>query len=150
MRPRSLLALTLAASLSMPAIAGEGKLGLSDTLLLSGVSVVVLPLYLLSGAGVFLSQEVSSRMMEKNKRWEVAKVAPQGETTALELRSEDKELKIDMTVATATVRTQGLQVRDRLDIEPIGRAGYAVNKGTATIGVLAQPDSGMAHSAPRN
>lgn len=150
MRPQSLLAFTLAASLSLPASAGDGKLGPSEATFLSIITVAAVPLMLLSGAGQVLSEKVTSEKMEGNRRWEVTNVAPQGERTAVELRSEDGQLKIDMTVATGTARAQGLQVRDRLEIEPIGKAGYAVNKGVATIGVLAQRDSGMVHSKARD
>lgn len=150
MRPHSLPALILAAAIASPATAGEGKLGPSEALFLSTASVAILPFYMLSAAGVHLSQQASKGIKERGKRWEVTNVAPQGERTAVELRSEDKELKIAMTVPTATVRAQGVQLHDQVEIEPIGKAGYAVSKGAATIGVLAQPDSGMLHSQPRN
>lgn len=150
MRPRSLLALILAASLSMPASAGEGKLGPSEALLISGFSVAVYPFLLLSAAGQTLSEKVTPEKMAHNRRWEVTNVAAQGERTAVELRSQDKELKIDMVVPTGTAQAQGLQVRDQVEIAPIGKAGYAVTKGEATIGVLAQSGTGLVHSKARD
>lgn len=150
MRPCSVLAITLAASIALPASAGDGNLGPSEAVFLSAISVVAIPFLLLSGVGKTLSETVSAEKMESNKRWEVTKVTPQAERTAVELRSEDKQLKIDMTVATAMARSQGLQVHDQVDIAPIGKAGYAVSKGATTIAVLAQAGSGMVHSRARN
>ncbi|MGJ9420680.1 hypothetical protein ACHAC9_23450 [Massilia sp. CMS3.1] len=148
MRSQSLVAVTLALALSLPASAGEVKSPL-DASIMGSFVVVVAPLVLSFIGGGALSEAVSSERMERNKRWEVTDVRPQGGKTALVLRSGDKDMKIDMAVATAAARAQHLQVRDQLDIEPIGQTGYTVKKGQTTIGVLARPDNGMVHSTPR-
>lgn len=150
MHLRPFLALTLAAALASPASAGEMPMKTPlDASAIASVVVVVVPLMLVSGAGLLISHASGTERMANNRRWEVKKVHPQGARTALELRSKDEDLKIDMAVATATARLQKLQVRDQLEIEAVGNAGYAVRKGATTIGVLTQPGSGMVHSQAR-
>jgi hypothetical protein len=121
----------------------------SDASVAASAVVVLVPLILVAGGSYVVSQMSATERMVDNKRWEVARVRPQGDKTALELRSKQEDLKIDMTVPTGTARSQKLQVRDELDIEAIGKAGYAVRKGATTIGILTQPGSGMVHSKPR-
>ena len=150
MQLRPFLALSLTAALASPASAGDMPLKTPlDASAMASVVVLVVPLALVSGTGLLISHASGAERMARNKRWEVTKVAPQGARTAIQLRSMDEDLKIDMAVAGATARSQKLQVRDQLDIEAVGKAGYAVKKGATTIGVLSQPGSGMVHSQAR-
>ena len=75
---------------------------------------------------------------------------PNGDKTALELHSDDQQLKIDMAIQTRIAQNEAIEAGDRIDIEAIGKAGYAVKKGKATIALLAEPGTGMAHSRPRS
>lgn len=150
MHLRPFLALTLAAALVSPASADDRWVKTPfDASAMASAVVVVVPLVLASYAGHKISEASSAERMANNRRWEVTKVRPQGARTAIEMRSKDEALKIDMAVATTTARSQKLQVRDQLEIEAVGNAGYAVRKGATTIGVLAQPGSGMVHSQAR-
>lgn len=147
MQPRHLFALTLAAALASPASAGG--MSVKDPLDASKVGslmVVSVPLMLFSEAGRRISYGSVLERMANNKRWEVTKVHPQGAKTALELRSMNEGLKMEIAVATATARSQAVQVHDALDIEAVGQAGYTVRKGAKTIGILS---SGMVHSQAR-
>jgi hypothetical protein len=151
MRSRSLLALTLAAAIATPASAGEGShMTSTDVSILGSVVVVAAPFVLASYGGAKLSEASSADRIEQNERWRVAALRPQGEKTAVELRSEDKTLKLETTVATTTVRSQRLQVDDELGLQAIGKSGYALKKGETTIGVLVRPDTGLVHSKARS
>lgn len=147
MRPHSLIALTLAAAIAVPASA-EHRFSPSEESALSAVVVLASP-FLLSYYGGKKLSEASKGELESQKRWRVTAVRAQGEKTALELRSEDQGLKLETTVATTTARSQGLKAGDELDLQVIGKSGYALRKGETTIGVLAQPDSGLVHSSAR-
>jgi len=151
MRSRSLLALTLAAAIATPASAGDGgHLTSTDVSLLASIVVVVAPFVLASYGGAKLSEASSAQGLERNERWRVAALRPQGEKTAVELRSEDKTLTLETTVATTTARAQRLQVDDELGLQPIGKSGYTLKKGETTIGVLVRPDTGLVHSTARS
>lgn len=140
-------AATLAATLTAPASA-EMNLTASEASALSAVIVVASPFVLSSQGGKKLSEAVSGDL-EGQKRWRVAALRPQGDKTAIELRSEDKTMQIDTMVATRTARSQGLKVDDELGIKPIGKSGYTLKKGATTIGVMTPPDSGLVHSKAR-
>ncbi|WP_136220132.1 hypothetical protein [Massilia sp. Mn16-1_5] len=149
MRPRSLLVLTVAAAIATPVSAGDGHLTSTDASLISALVVVAAPFSLASAAGEVLSQASSTEKLERNKQWRVAAVRPQGDKTALELRSEDKTLKLETIVATTTARAQKLQVEDEIGLETIGKSGYTLKKAGTTIGVLVRPESGLVHSKAR-
>lgn len=147
MRLHSLLAITLAAAIAAPSQAAAP--GPSDTVLSVGSIVLLVPFSV-----VYLSAkkvaEGSQAAIDVSRRWSVAAVRPEGDKTALELRSDDQQLKIDMAIQTRIVQNEALKTGDRIDIEAVGKAGYAVKKGTATIALLAEPGTGMAHSRPRS
>ncbi|MFC3460879.1 MULTISPECIES: hypothetical protein [Massilia] len=140
-------AATLAGTLTAPASA-EMNLTASEASALSAVIVVASPFILSHQGGKKLSQAASGGL-EGQKRWRVAALRPQGDKTAVALRSEDQTMQIDTMVATKTARSQGLKVDDELGIEPIGRSGYTLKKGATTIGVMTPPDSGLLHSKAR-
>ena len=148
MRAAPIVALLLSAAVAAPASA-EHHFTPSETSTLSAIVVVASPFILSYQGGKKLSQAVSGDL-ESQKRWRVAALRPQGDKTAVELRSEDKTMKIDTMVATRTARSQGLKVDDELGIEPIGKSGYTLKKGATTIGVMTQPDSGLVHSKARS
>jgi len=147
MYARTLAAVTLAAAVMAPASA-ELRLTPSETSVLSGAIVLASPFILSYYGGKKLS-EAGSGELQSQKRWRVAAVRPQGEKTALELRSEDQTLMLETTVATRTARAQGIKAGDELGIEAIGKSGYALKKADTTIGVLVQPESGLVHSKAR-
>lgn len=149
MRPRSLLALTLAAAIVTPVSAGDGHLTSTDASLISALVVVAAPFSLASAAGEVLSQTASAEKLERNKQWRVAALRSQGDKTAVALRSEDQTLQLETIVATTTARAQKLQVDDQLELQTIGKSGYTLRKGEMTIGVLVRPESGLVHSKAR-
>jgi hypothetical protein len=140
-------AATLAATVAAPASA-EMNLTASEASALSTVIVVASPFILSHEGGKRLSQAVSGDL-DSRKRWRVAALRPQGDKTAVVLRSEGQAMQIDTMVATRTARSQGLKVDDELGIEPIGKSGYTLKKGATTIGVMTPPDSGLLHSRAR-
>jgi len=142
-------AVTFAAALTAPAPASaEMNLTASEASALSAVIVVASPFILSHQSGKKLSQAASGDL-DSQKRWRVAALRPQGDKTAIALRSEDQTMQIDTMVATKTARSQGLKLNDELGIEPIGRSGYTLKKGATTIGVMTPPDSGLLHSKAR-
>ena len=145
---RTLAAVTLAAAVMAPASA-ELRLTPSETSVLSGAIVLASPFILSYYGGKKLS-EAGSGELQSQKRWRVAAVRPQGEKTALELRSEDQTLMLETTVATKTARAHGIKAGDELGLQAIGKSGYALKKGETTIGVLVRPDTGLVHSAARS
>ena len=144
---RTLAAITLAAAVMTPASA-EHNFTPSETSALSSAIILASPFILSYYGGKKLS-EASSGELQSQKRWRVAAVRPQGEKTALELRSEDKSMMLETTVATRTARAQNVKAGDELGIEAIGKSGYAMKKADTTIGVLVQPESGLVHSKAR-
>jgi hypothetical protein len=142
-----LLAFSLAAALlSSGAHAGEIR-SPSDASAAASAAVVLVPLsVVVTGSYVVstLTQELSMRA-----RWRVKQVRPQDQNTTVQLRSEDGVLTLDMQVPTATARANALREGDALDLEPVGKAGFMVKKGAATIGVLSEPGAGMIHSTAR-
>jgi hypothetical protein len=120
MRLHSLLAITLAAAIAAPSQAAAP--GPSDTVLSVGSIVLLVPFSV-----VYLSAkevaEGSQAAIDVSKRWSVVTVRPENEA---------------------------IKAGDRIDIEAVGKAGYAVKKGKATIALLAEPGTGMAHSRPRS
>jgi hypothetical protein len=147
MRLHSLLAITLAAAIAAPSQAAAP--GPSDTVLSVGSIVLLVPFSV-----VYLSAkkvaEGSQAAIDVSKRWSVVTVRPEGDKTALELHSDDQQLKIDMAIQTRIAQNEAIKAGDRIDIEAVGKAGYAVKKGKATIALLAEPGTGMAHSRPRS
>ena len=147
MRLHFLLAITLAAAIAAPSQAAAP--GPSDTALSVGSIVLLVPFSV-----VYLSAkkvaEGSQAVIDVSRRWSVAAVRPEGDKTALELHSDDKELKIEMAIQNRVAQNEAIKAGDRIDIEAVGKAGYVVKKGKSTIAVLAEPGAGMAHSRPRN
>jgi len=82
-------------------------------------------------------------------RWRVSSVRSEGDKTALELDSDDKTLKMAMTIDHAIVQREQLQVGDSIVVEEVGTTGYAAKKGAATIALFAKPGMNMAHSRAR-
>jgi hypothetical protein len=143
----SLLILPLAAALlSSSASAGhfdspsEASLAASAVIVLIPVSVVAAGSYVVAST----VEELSS-----HHHWHVTEVKSHGENTAVQLRSDDDKFKLGMQVPTATARAHGLQPRDVLAVEAVGKAGFLVKKGDATVGVLPAPGAGMVHSKSR-
>ena len=147
MRLHSLLAITLAAAIAAPSQAAAP--GPSDTVLSVGSIVLLVPFSVVYLSATKLA-EGSSAVVDVSKRWSVAAVRPEGDKTALELHSDDKQLKIDMAIQNRIAQNEAIKVGDRIDIEAVGKAGYVVKKGKSTIAVLGEPGTGMAHSRPRS
>ena len=82
-------------------------------------------------------------------RWTVSAVRPEGDKTALELDSDDKTLKMAMSIDRAIVQREQLAVGDSIVVEEVGTTGYAARKGAATIALFARPGMNMAHSRAR-
>ena len=143
-----ILAVVFAAALCSPASA-EHRFTASEASMLSGSVLVVLPFYLVATG----SQEVSRSLTGLNgrKRWKVTGVKEQGGgKTEAEMMCDDGKVKLTMTVPAQATREQRLAVGDLLDIDRVGKAGYVVRKGQATIGVLTEPGSQMVHSKARS
>ena len=122
---------------------------LSETSAVSAVVSVALPISLVSAGSTAVSQSVSN--LSDRSRWQVTQLKAQpGDKTEAKMHSDDGRFDLTMTVPTATVREQRLTVGDAIDIDRIGDAGYAVRKGTATLGVVPRADSGMLHSQARH
>lgn len=149
MRLRSLLTAGLAVAIATPAPGMAQNFTPSEASVLAGSVVLMVPFSLAYASGASVSGAVKGSI-DKHKRWRVAAVRPQGQQAALELRSEDGELKIDTMVDARIVQAHKLQAGDALDIEAIGQTGYAVKKGATTITLLAEPNSGMIHSKARS
>ncbi|MEM8513480.1 hypothetical protein RCH14_002810 [Massilia sp. MP_M2] len=147
MRLHSFVALTLAAAIAAPSQAAAP--GPSDTAS-SVVSIVLLVPFSVVYLSAKAVAEGASATVDVSQRWSVGAVRPDGDKTALELHSDDKQLKIDMAIQTRIAQKEALKVGDRIDIEAIGKAGYVVKKGKATVALLAEPGSGMVHSRPRS
>jgi len=143
-----LLALPLAALLlSSTASAGQ-TYSLSEASVGASAFVVLVPLSVVgvgSYAIVNTVEELSSR-----KRWHVTEVQPQGRNTTVKLCSDDDKVALDMNVPTAAANTHALHAGDALEMERVGKAGFAVRKGQATVGVLTDPAAGMVHSKARS
>lgn len=147
MRFHSLIAVALAAAVAAPSQAAAP--GPSETLASMGSMALMVPFSV-----VYLSATAaangSSAAIDASRRWSVAAVRPDGKQTALELHSDDHQLKLDMAIQTNIAQAEQIKVGDRIDIDPVGKAGYTVKKGAATIALLAQPGTGMVHSKPRS
>jgi hypothetical protein len=143
-----LLAAVLAAALCGPA-AAEHRFTASEASMLSGSVLVILPFYLVLNGSQEISRSLSN--VDGHKRWKVTGVKEQGGgKTEANMVCDDGKIKLTMTAPTPAVREQRLAVGDMLDIDRIGKAGYVVKKGQATIGVLAEPGSEMVHSKARS
>jgi len=147
MHPRSLLAVTLAASIVLPGPAMAGKSGLSGASQAAATSLMIAPVIVLSLA-VVGSATVSNAFNGSN-RWKVTSVRPKGKTTAVEL-CDDRQARIEVALDSRIAHEQDLRVDDELAIEALGKSGYALKKGSATIALLAQPGNGMHHSKARS
>lgn len=135
-----------AALLSSPVQAGEFH-SLSEASAVMSAVVVLVPISVVAAGSYVVSETVEH--ISSHRHWHVIEVKPQGEKTAVQLCSDDDKVKVAMQVPTATARTHGLQVRDAVQLEPVGKAGFLVRKGGATVGVLADPGAGMVHSKAR-
>lgn len=148
MRTQTLLAAILAAAIAAPAPAMAQNNPLSEASKVAGSAVLLVPFSLIVAGSV--ASEASNKL-SNHKRWRVAKLRPQGPKTALELRSEDDEqLKLEMAIDAKLAQEHKVQVNDALQVEAVGKTGYQVRKGAATIALLAEPGSGMLHSKARN
>lgn len=145
-RRAAVLAAILAAFATLsPAHAGAP--GESETIASVGSMVVMLPFALVSVGSEKVGQSLSG--LSEHTAWQVTEVNEQpGGKTDVRMQSEDGKFKLAMTVLAPTAHAQRLAAGDRVDIDRVGKSGYTVRKGAATIGVLAQP--GMAHSAARH
>lgn len=142
-----LLALPLAALLLSSSASAGQTVSLSEASVGASALVVLVPLSVVavgSHAIVNAVEEVSTR-----KRWHVTEVQPQGQNTTVQICSDDKQVRLDMKVPAATANTHALRAGDALEMERVGKAGFAVRKGATTIGVLAEPGTGMVHSKAR-
>ena len=146
MRPHSLVALALAAAIATPGHAGQSDA--SQTISSVGSIILLVPFAVAYQSGVKVS-EGSAASVDASKRWSVGAMRPDGDKTALELHSDDHQLKIDMAIQNQIAQDAQLKVGDRIEIATIGRTGYIVKKGKSTIALLAEPATGMGHSAPR-
>ena len=145
MQARSLLALVLAAGMVAPTSAQR----LSEASAAVGSLMVAVPFSIgyLSGAAL---SEASKAPVNLSRSWKVAKVQPRGPRTELELHCDEQQVKLDMRIDSRVAQDQQLQVGDQLDIDAIGKTGYAVRKGRATVAILADPGTGIVHSKARS
>ena len=148
MQLRSFIAVALAAAIAAPAPATAQSLTPSEASALTGSFIVLLPFSLVALSGAVVSNKIEESL-DGQKQWRVAAIKPQGDKTAVELRSADARLKLDMMVDTKVALARQLKVDDTIGIEAVGKTGYVVSKGAATIGLLAEPGSGMVHSKAR-
>lgn len=147
MHPRSLLAVVLAAAIALPAPAMAGKSGLSGASQTAVGSLVLSPVIVLSLAVV--GSAAISNAFDGSTRWKVTGVRPQGKKTAVEM-CDDRQARIEVELDSNVAHEQNVRVNDELGIEALGKSGYALKKGTATIALLAQPGNGMHHSKARS
>jgi hypothetical protein len=148
MRFTTLLAAVLAAAIASPAPAMAQHSTPMDSSKVIGSAALLVPFSLIVAGSV--ASEAANKLSGK-KRWRVAALRPQGAKTGLELRSEDdKDLKLEMAIDTRIAQQHTLQVNDELRLEAVGKTGYEVRKGGATIALLAEPGSGMLHSKARS
>ena len=147
MHTRSFLAIALALAVASAAPASAQR-NLSEASAVAGSLVVAVPFSVgyLSGAAL---SDASMAPVNLSRSWKVAKVKQQGPKTDLELHCDDKQVKLDMTIDSRVAQEQQLKVGDQLDIDAIGKTGYAVRKGPATVAILAEPGAGMVHSKAR-
>ena len=117
--------------------------------MVAGSFIALLPFSLVYASGHAVSGTLKESI-DGQKQWRVAAIKPQGEKTAVELRSVDRQLKLDMMVDTKVAQARHIKVDDDIAIEAVGNTGYVVKKGAATIGLLAEPGSGMVHSKARS
>jgi len=146
MHPRSLLAVTLAAAIAMSAPAPAMAANLSDVSRNVAGSLVLSPVIILSLAVV--GSATLSNAFDGSTRWKVTSVRPKGKKTAVEL-CDDRQAKIEVELDSRVAHEQNVRVDDELGIEALGKSGYALKKGAATIALLAQPGNGMHHSKAR-
>ena len=143
------LALAFAATAVCGPVSAEPHFTNSEASMLSGSFLVLLPFSLVSLAGESVAQSLSS--IGDHSRWKVTGVKEgSGGKTEAEMLCDDGKRKLTMTVPTKAVHEQRLAIGDQLDIDRVGKAGYVVRKGPATIGVLAEPGNGMVHSKARS
>ena len=145
MHSRSVFAIVLATVIALPASAHD-KLSQASVVAGSVVLAVPFSVVYLSGAAVSVAANASESLA---RSWKVAKVQPRGPRTDLELRCDDKQVKLNMTIDSRIAQEQHVQVGDQLDIDAIGKTGYTVRKGQATVAILTEPGAGMVHSKAR-
>lgn len=146
MMSRTFLAVALAAAISSPAEAYTDY-GPSDISAMASALVLLSPVII-----TYVDSDLSEKASEAafgEQRWSVETVRPEGDKTALELRSDDQKMKIAMTMDARLAQREQVRVGDRIDIEAVGKTGYTVRKGGVTIALLADPANGMAHSKAR-
>lgn len=149
MHPRSLLAVVLAAAIALPASspAMAGRSGLSEASAAGVGSLVLSPVVVLSLAAV--GSATLSNALDGSTRWKVTEVRPKGKKTTVEM-CDDRQARIEVELDSKVAHEQNVRVDDELGIEALGKSGYALKKGTATIALLAQPGNGMHHSKARS
>lgn len=148
MRIRTLF-VTVLAGMIVGSAPAHAQLTASQTSMFAGSIVLVAPFSLAYASGKAVS-EASRSALNLSQRWKVDKVQPRGARTELQLQSDDKQLKLDVTVDNRIAQAQHIKAGDELDIEAIGTTGYAIKKGEATVALLEQPGAGMAHSTARH
>mgnify|MGYP000880830774 CR=1 FL=1 len=144
---RTLLAVALAAAFASPAKAFI-KFGPSETSAVVGSLVLVSP-FIVVYSGAVESKKASVTAVDASQRWTVETVRPEGDKTALELRSDDRKMKIAMAMDTRLAQREQVRVGDRIDLEAVGETGYTVKKGEVTIALLTNPETGMTYSKAR-
>lgn len=146
MHPRSLLAIALAAAIAMSTPAPTVAANLSDVSRNVAGSLVLSPVIVLSLA-VYGSATLSNAF-HGSTSWKVTSVRPKGKKTAVEL-CDERQARIEVELDSRVAQAQNVRVDDELGIEALGKSGYALKKGAATIALLAQPGNGMHHSKAR-
>jgi hypothetical protein len=142
------LVIAFAAALCGP-VSAEPHFTNSEVSMISGSVLVLAPFSLVSMAGQSVAQSLSS--IGDHSRWKVTGVKEgNGGKTETEMLCDDGKRKLTMTIPTKAVREQRLAIGDQVDIDRVGKAGYVVKKGPATIGVLTEPGGGMVHSKARS
>lgn len=147
MHLRSLLAVTLAAAIALPAPSMARDSGLSQASRTVVASVIIVPVVI--GSLAVVGSHKISNVFEGSTRWKVTSVRPEGKTTAVQM-CDDRQAKIEVALDSKVAHEQNVRVDDELAIEGLGKSGYALKKGTATIALLAQPGNGMNHSKARS
>jgi len=146
MSPRSLLALTLAVAIAAPAPAMAAQSDLSKASGNVAGSVLLVPVIVVSLAVV--GSVAVSEVFDGSTRWTVTGVRKQGKKTTVDM-CDERQARIEVALDNQVAQAHDVRVDDVLGIEALGKSGYALKKGTATLALLAQPGNGMHHSKAR-
>lgn len=140
------IALVAAIALPFQAVAEDSVARTSSTL---STALVIVPFSV-----VYLSTTAvvggSVAAIDATRRWSVAAVRPRGDKTALELHSDDGRLKLETAIDTRIAQAEQIRVGDAIEIDTVGKTGYAMKKGAKTIALLAEPGAGAVHSKARS